>query len=409
MINAIVGSSVFGLPSVIAGKLGSASPWAWVLAALGTGLVMACLAEVASRFGGAGGPYLYARVAFGRLVGIESGWLLYLARITAAASNANLFVILLREFWPGATGPVASRVVLAIIIGGLAALNFRGVGFGAAASNVFAVAKLLPLSLFIIAGLVFTFSAHGVVPQPLPAPPSTWLEAILLLVFAYGGFEAALMPLAEAKDPRRDAPFALFAALVVVTLIYTLTQVVVIHALPDPSAIERPVSAAAGVIAGSGGARIMGAAALLSVFGYLAGATLNVPRLTFAMAEQGDVPAAFGRIHPVFRTPYVSLFCFSALVWLLAANGSFLQNLTLSAVSRLVTYAMVCAALVQLRRREVAPAPLFTLPAGPVFALAGILFALTIVTRMSWREGLVLALTLVAGGINWLWARSGRG
>src|SRR5215813_11029862 len=158
MINAIVGSSVFGLPSVVAGKLGSSSPWAWVLAAMGTGLIMACLAEVASRFGGAGGPYLYARVAFGRLVGIESGWLLYLARITAAASNANLLIILLKEFWPGASGPLASRLVLALIIGGLAVLNYRGVGFGAAASNVFAVAKLVPLSLFIIAGLAFAFS-----------------------------------------------------------------------------------------------------------------------------------------------------------------------------------------------------------------------------------------------------------
>ena len=162
MINSIVGSSVFGLPSIVAGKLGSSSPWAWVLAAIGTGFIVACVAEVASRFGGSGGPYLYARVAFGRLVGIESGWLLYLARITAAATNANLFIILLREFWPGASEPLTSRLILAVIIGGLAVLNFRGVWFGAAASNLFAVAKLVPLGLFIIAGLVFAFSSHGV-------------------------------------------------------------------------------------------------------------------------------------------------------------------------------------------------------------------------------------------------------
>jgi basic amino acid/polyamine antiporter, APA family len=406
MINAIVGSSVFGLPSVIAGKLGAASPWGWVLAALGTGLIMACLAEVASRFGGAGGPYLYARVAFGRLVGIESGWLLYLARITAAASNANLLIILLKEFWPGASGPLESSLALAVIIGGLAVLNYRGVGFGAAASNVFAVAKLVPLTLFIIVGLGFAFSSSGIQPQPFPVSPTTWLETILLLVFAYGGFEAALMPLAEAKDPRRDAPFALFAALGAVTVIYTLTQFVVLHVLADPAASERPVSAAAGVIAGTAGAKIMGAAALVSVFGYLAGATLNVPRLTFAMAEQDDVPAVFGRIHPTFRTPYVSLFCFSAVVWLLAASGTFLQNLTLSSVSRLITYATMCAALVQLRRSENAPAPVFRLPAGPLAAGLGILFSLTIVTRMSWREGAVLAVTLLLGGLNWLWARA---
>jgi amino acid transporter len=408
MINSIVGSSVFGLPSIVAGRLGSSSPLAWVLAAIGTGLIIACIAEVASRFGGAGGPYLYARIAFGRLVGIESGWLLYLARITAAATNANLFVILLKEFWPGASDPFASRLILAVIIGGLGVLNYRGVWFGAAASNVFAVAKLVPLGLFIIAGLAFAFSSHGVEPQPIPAPLSTWLEAILLLVFAYGGFEGALMPLAEAKDPRRDAPFALFTALAVVTLVYTLTQFVVVHVLPDPTVSERPLSAAAGVFAGLAGAKIMGAAALISIFGYLAGVTLNVSRLTFAMAEQDDLPAAFARIHPKFRTPYVSLFFYCVLVWLLAASGTFLQNLTLSVVSRLVIYAMVCAALVRLRRRELAPAALFTLPAGTAVAAAGILFSLTIVARLSWREGAALALTLLLGALNWLWARSRR-
>ncbi|HSE45925.1 MAG TPA: APC family permease, partial [Gemmatimonadales bacterium] len=371
MINSIVGSSVFGLPSIVAGKLGSSSPWAWVLAAIGTGFIVACVAEVASRFGGAGGPYLYARIAFGRLVGIESGWLLYLARITAAATNANLFIILLKEFWPGASEPLTARLILALIIGGLGILNYRGVGFGAAASNVFAVAKLVPLGLFIIAGLGVAFSSHGVQPLPIPAPASTWLEAILLLVFAYGGFEGALMPLSEAKDPRRDAPFALFTALGVVTLIYTLAQFVVIHVLPDPSAPERPLSAAAGVFAGVAGAKIMGAAALVSIFGYLAGVTLNVSRLTFAMAEQNDAPAAFGRIHPQFRTPSVSLFWYCVLVWVLAASGTFLQNLTLSAISRLVIYALMCAALVQLRRRELAPAPGFTLPAGTIVAAAG--------------------------------------
>ena len=264
MINAIVGSSVFGLPSVIAGRLGSVSPLAWVFAALGSGVIMVCFAEVASRFTEAGGPYLYARVAFGRLVGIEMGWLLYLARVTAAATNANLMVILLGGFWPEATGPVESRVVLAIVIGGLTAINYRGVGFGAAASNVFALAKLIPLGLFLVAGLAFILRGNGPALHYTMATPETWLEAVLLLMFAYGGFEAALMPMAEARNPRRDAPFALFVALGVVTLVYTITQLIVIHSLADPAATERPVSAAAGVIAGPAGAAFMGVVALIS-------------------------------------------------------------------------------------------------------------------------------------------------
>lgn len=406
MINAIVGSSVFGLPSVIAGRLGSVSPLAWVFAALGSGVIMVCFAEVASRFTEAGGPYLYARVAFGRLVGIEMGWLLYLARVTAAATNANLMVILLGGFWPEATGPVESRVVLAIVIGGLTAINYRGVGFGAAASNVFALAKLIPLGLFLVAGLAFILRGNGPALHYTMATPETWLEAVLLLMFAYGGFEAALMPMAEARNPRRDAPFALFVALGVVTLVYTMTQLIVIHSLADPAATERPVSAAAGVIAGPAGAAFMGVVALISVTGYLAGVTLNVPRLTFAMAQEQDLPEVFGKIHPRFRTPYVSLLCFSLAVWLLAAGGSFLQNLTLSAVSRLITYALICAALVRFRRRDLAPPALFVLPGGTTFAAIGILFSGALATRMSAREGLILVVALILGWLNWMWARS---
>ena len=144
---------MFGLPSVVAGELGAASPLAWLLAAAGMALIVACFAEVASRFGQAGGQYLYARVAFGRLAGIEMAWLTYLVRLTAAATNANLFVISLAEFWPGATGPLESRIILAAILLPLAIANYRGVGSGLNVSTTFTIAKLVPLGIFVVAGL----------------------------------------------------------------------------------------------------------------------------------------------------------------------------------------------------------------------------------------------------------------
>ncbi|HEY9507424.1 MAG TPA: APC family permease, partial [Gemmatimonadales bacterium] len=196
VLNSVIGSSVFGLPSVIAGQLGGASPWAWLLAGLGMVLVVAAFAEVASRFHRAGGTYLYARVAFGRFAGIEMAWLTYLVRLTAAATNANLFVIYLAEFWPGATAPVATRVVLAVVLLPLVVLNYRGIRGGVGTSTVFAAAKLAPLAIFIIAGLwaMTAGTGSGNLPRQAAADAGTWLEAILLLVFAYGGFEAALLP-----------------------------------------------------------------------------------------------------------------------------------------------------------------------------------------------------------------------
>ena len=406
VLNGIVGSSVFGLPSVIAGLVGDRSPWPWLLAGLGMVVVVLCFAEVASRFREAGGAYLYARVAWGSLAGIEMGWLLYLVRLTAAATNANLLVISLGEFWPelgGFRGPL----VLAGVLGALGILNVRGVSGGAAASNLLSLGKVVPLALFAAGGVALVIAGAGVTPPRVEAGAATWLHAILLLVFAYGGFEAALFPLAEARDPERDAPFALLVALGTVTVLYTLTQFVVSHALPSPAEAERPVVAAARALGGEGAATVMAWTAVISVTGYLAGATLNVPRLTYAMAEQGDLPGIFQRLHPRYRTPWVSVLVYVTLVWLLAASGSFLQNLTLSAVSRLLTYGAVCLAMLRMRQQTGIPSARFVVPAGRVVALLGVGFGLLLLTRTSGREALVLAGTVVAALMTWLWRRRG--
>jgi len=379
-------------------------------------LVVASFAEVASRFSRAGGTYLYARVAFGRLAGIQMAWLTYLVRLTAAATNANLFIIYLAEFWPRATEPVESRLLLAVVLLPLAAANYRGVRGGVGTSNAFAVAKLAPLGLFIVAGLLLVTAREGAPASPpaIQADAGTWLEAILLLVFAYGGFESALLPLSEAKDPRRDAPVALFAALGLCALLYTLVQFVVVAALGDPGASSRPLAAAARVFLGPFGAGLMAAGALVSVYGYLSAAMLNVPRLTYAMAAEGDLPPRLGAVHPRFRTPHVSVMVFAASVWTFAAAGTFLQNLTLSAVSRLLTYGAISVALVVLRRKETAPRSgvepaWLRLPGGHAVAALGLAFSAVLALRMSQREVVVLAGTLLAGALHWLWMRSGAG
>jgi basic amino acid/polyamine antiporter, APA family len=411
MLNGVIGSSVFGLPSVIAGMLGPVSPWAWIVAALGVGVVVACFAEVASRFGEAGGPYLYGRAAFGRLAGIEMGWVAYLVRLTAGATNANLFVIYLGQFWPATQAPLASRLVLAALIAPLALVNYRGVASGTRLSGLLLSLKLVPLCFFVLAGLALLLPT-ALVATTAAVPQGNWLDAILLLVFAYGGFEAALIPLGEASSPERDAPFALFITLGVCAVLYSLVQLVVLAALADPASAARPLAAAAREFLGPAGAGFMTVAALLSVYGYLAGAMVNVPRLTYAMAAEGDLPRGFARVHPRFRTPATSVVVYAILVWLLAASGGFLSNLSLSAVSRLFTYGVVCAALPRLRtldriRPATAPAR-FQLPAGGLWAMAGIGFALVLATRMTRQELVLMMLTLVLGMVNWLWVRSAR-
>src|ERR1700752_829310 len=199
-VNCIVGSGIFGLPAPVAGFVGRWSPVAVLLAGLAMAAIIACYAGAASQFTETGGHYLYVRRAFGRFAGVQVGWMTLLSRLTACAAAVNLLVISLGEFWPGAGAPLARFAVVSLFVGTLGLANYRGVAAGTLVSNVSVVAKLVPLALVAAVGMVY------LVAHPLPAAPVSaagldgWLKALLLLIFAYGGYEAALFPSGEAKD-----------------------------------------------------------------------------------------------------------------------------------------------------------------------------------------------------------------
>jgi basic amino acid/polyamine antiporter, APA family len=403
VINSMIGSAVFGLPSQIAALTGRASPIAVIIAGGGIGIVMACYAELASYFTDAGGPYLYGREAFGRLMGIEIGWMLWLAQLSACAANGNLFVIYLAQFWHEADKPLPRFVVLTVLVGFLALINYRGVRGGARVSDLFTVAKLLPLVIVVVTGLIYLLThPKTALTTSFPSPANHWRNAILLMFFAYGGFETALVPMSEAKNPRRDAVFALFTSLIVVTSIYTLVQWIVVATLVDPASSARPLADVATLTLGRGGAAFVALGALVACYGYLSAKILGVPRITFALAQEGDFPKIFGAVHPRFQTPYFSILIFAALTWALALVGNFSWNVTLSAFARLFYYGAGCAGLLILRRKRPGEA-LFQLPGGVPLAIIGILICLVLVTRIDMGRSLILFGVLLAALLNWLW------
>lgn len=405
VVNCIIGSGVFGLPSVLASLLGRASVLAVALAALAMAIIMACFAEASSRFAHTGGPYLYAQEAFGRFMGIQVAWLVWFVRLASCAANANLFVIYLGEFWPNATRPAMKLLILTLLIGVLAAINFRGVKAGTHVSTSFTIAKLASLGFVTLAGAFYFLTRHPVSPTFNLTPGGTqWARAIVLLIFAYGGFEAALISAGEAKDPRRDLPFGLFAALITCALIYGLIQWVVVGVLPDPSQSQRPLADVARIAIGSGGAAITALGALFSIYGYLSGNMLTTPRITFALAEHGDFPSAFALVHPRFRTPYFSILIFALLVWLLAFFGTFAGNATLSAGSRLFYYGVVCAAVPALRRKKPEP-PLFRLPYGTPIGIAGAMLCAALLTQIEYNKSLILLAAVAVAFFNWIAVR----
>lgn len=402
VVNSIIGSGVFGLPSVVAGLIGQYSPYAVLGAGAGMSIIMGCFAEVASRFQEAGGPYLYARVAFGRLMGIQTAWMLWLGQITAPAANANLFVIYLGEFWPQAKHPFPRALILTALVGLLAFINVRGVRGGTRVSNLFTAAKLVPLLSVIAMGLFLLHGHHWhiAMASSSPSTPKQWMQSLLLLVFAYGGFETALAPMSEAKNPRRDAPFALFVALLVCTALYALIQWAVVGVLPNAMHSERPLADVARLAVGPIGAALVAVGALISFYGYLSAKILAMPRVPFALAEQGDFPKVFAAVHRRYHTPYFSIVVFAALIWGFALIGEFKWNVTLSAVARLLYYGVGCAAL-PILRRKLPEGAMFQLPAGNFLAVLGVILCIVFVTRVDFGQSMILIATVALAFVNW--------
>jgi len=403
-LNSILGSGIFGLPSILAALLGAWSPLAVLLGGAATAAIVACYAEVASQFSASGGTYLYIRTAFGRLAGLETAWLMLLGRLTACAGALNLLVAYLAEFWPRAEAPVPRFWIITLLLATLTFVNVRGVGGAARLGNATAVAKLAALLLVIAVGGLY-LAHHGAPPAARPpAGVGRWADALLLLLFAYGGYEVALNPMGEARDPRHDAPFALLTALLVVTVLYCALQVVVVAVLPDAAASTRPLAEVARIATGAAGAGVIAAGALVSVYGYLSANLLAVPRMTFALAEARDFPRLFARVHPRWHTPYASIVMFAVVLWACALLGSFTWNITLSAVARLLYYAALCAAVPVLRRRARRPAG-FRVRGGLALPIIGIAVCVALGTRVDFSKSLVLLATIGLALGNWMAVR----
>jgi basic amino acid/polyamine antiporter, APA family len=372
VVNGVIGSAIFGMPGLIAGLVGPLSPLAWVLAGLGMLTMILCFAEVGSRFKESGGPYLYAREAFGSFVGFQAGWLTFWIRVFTFAANVNLFTNYLAQVLPAAGSGGGRLSVLTLLVALLTWINLVGVRQATWTVNAFTIAKLLPLLLLILLGLGHV-SRDTMASQTVASPD--WTQAILLLVFAYGGFEAPLIPASEARDPRRDTAFALLAGTAVVATIYVLVQLAVVGLVPGVAGEQAPVAAAYQVLAGPPGVAFASLAAMVSVYGWAMGTVLQSPRVLFSMAERRELPELFGRVHARFHTPHIAILFFSLIGWGLAVSGTFVSNATLSVVVRLVTYGLTCASLPVFRKRLAEP-PGFRLPAAPVIVALGLAFGL---------------------------------
>jgi APA family basic amino acid/polyamine antiporter len=395
VLNGVIGAGIFGLPSRTFALAGDYSLVSFVVCAVCVFLIVLSFAEVASRFSGTGGPYLFARDTFGPLTGFLVGWLVWVARVTAFAANCSLLPAYLGFFFPAVNAGLPRAVLLTFVVVTLTLMNVRGVRSATDAGNVLVIGKLLPLAIFILAGFFFMHASRFTFAH---APGyHAFSQSVLLLVYAFTGFEMAVIPAGEVRNPRRDIPAALIIGTAGVVLVYVSIQAVSIGTLPGLAASTRPLADAAANFLGPGGAAMITIGIVISLAGNLNVLLLSGSRLIFAMAERDELPTRLAAIHARFRTPLPAILLTAAVMLLLTLSGTFIYLLTISTLSRLATYIVTCGSVPVLRRRAGAPAAAFQLPGGIAIAFLAILLCLWLLSNSNLREARDTFLAVLTG------------
>ncbi len=395
-VNTIIGAGIFGLPAKVTALIGGYSLLAFVFCAVIIGFIVVCFAEVSSRFSATGGMYLYAKEAFGSIVGFEVGWLYWIVRVTTFAANCNLLLAYLGFFVPDADKGALRIILISSVVVVFTVVNFLGVKESVILTNIFTVGKIVPLLVFAFVGLLFVQPGNF----SFDAAPdyTSFSSAVLLLIYAFVGFEAAVIPAGETKDPQKNVPFALLVALVFCAGLFIIIQIVAIGTLPELAKSERPLADAAANFMGAFGAAFIALGAVVSILGNLNGGFLAASRMPYAMAEQRELPAIIGATHARFKTPYVSLLLTSAAMFFLTIQSSFISALTIATITRLIVYATTCAALPVFRRKTNAPEAKFIAPFGIAASILSLILIVWLLTNVDYqKEGLTLVIAAVVG------------
>ena len=395
-VNGLIGAGIFGLPSGAASLAGEYSPVVYVVCALLILPIVLCFAEAASYFRGTGGPIRYSTEAFGPFIGFQTGWLYYVSTVAGLAANSVLLVDNLGFFWMGATLGAGRALSLALIWVTLMFLNVIGSTSAIRSLAVLTVGKLGVLLLLVVLGIAYLGS--DLLPNIQSDVPSVgeFGAAALLLIYAFVGFESAVIPAGESRRPARDIPVALLLALGGVALLYVLIQMVSMEAVPDIAASTSPLLDVANALIGPMGASVLILGVVASVGGNLLRGAFAAPRLTYALALDGSLPQWFGTVHDRFQTPANSILFFVSLVFLLAVYGSFIWLAAAAVVSRLLMYVVICVAIPRLRLTH-ANAQGFLLPGGYLLPVLGISACAWLTLQVS-RESLLATMSVVALG-----------
>lgn len=402
-LNSVIGAGIFALPATIAARAGSFSPWLFLIVGLLVITIVLTFAELASYFRESGGPVLYTVTAFGPLVGFGTGWILFISRVSAFAANSTVLAKYLGSVWPLVADGIGRTVLITALCAALTYANYTGVKDGVRTLVVFTFMKLTPIVLLIIFGLQYV-SADTFLPSGMPVIED-FGGTVLLLIYAFVGFESTTIVSGESTNPRRTLPIAMVTTLIAIGIFYFLIVLVYISVLPGAGEDGGTLVSVGEVLFGPIGIILITLAAVFSIGGNLASIMLAVPRLTFAMAEHHLLPKWFGVVHKKYSTPGNSILFLGGLGLVLALSGSFVKLAIAASLTRLISYILCIAALPVIRNQvsEETKAQAYRLKGGYAIPAIAMIVCFWIAAQSnleSWIfTGKLLAVGLVFYGI----------
>ena len=402
VLNAVIGAGIFALPGRVAVSAGLWSPWLFLVVGVLFLAVVLTFAELASYYDRTGGPVLYATDAFGPLAGFSTGWLIYLARMTAFAANANIMAEYLASLSDVFASDNARFIIISLVTIGLTWANVLGVKDGIRTLGVLTVLKIVPLLLLVLLGLQHVTGAT------LVPGGNFHVDDIggttLLLIYAYVGFETIGVTAGETSKPRRTIPMALVRTILLTGLLYFLIVLVFVAVIPEEQYAGATLVDVGRALAGPTGAVVIAIAAVFSIGGNLASSMLAAPRLIYSLAENRLLPQWFAHVHDRYATPSRAIIVMGAMALVLGLTSDFVNLAIGSAVVRLIGY-MICIASLPVIRRQATPETserAWRLPGGYLIPAIALAICLWLVAQSKGEDWIKVSVLLAIGVVLYL-------
>lgn len=356
VVGSIIGADIYITPALVAGMMGPAGVFVWVIAGIFAVVIALVFAYTSYHVPKVGGPFAFVSKAFGNFYGFVTGWAMLSAEMMTLPVFTIVFTRYLNyfielELWE-------ELLVKGLFLFSLIFVNIIGVKIGGRVNDALTIIKLCPLVLVIVSGIIFlTYNPEKLNENYTPIAPlgfDNFGAAFVLVFWAFAGFEMGTIPASEVKNPRKIIPKAIVLGITMVVLFY-LTINFVVYGSVNWNELSRstfPLVLVGSLVIGYIGATIVGVGALTSVSGSTAAFSLGVSRLYYALSINGLFPKIFSNVHKKYKTPYMALIIQGVIAFILSAYGGLIQLISFSVFNLAFMYIFVCLSFIVLKKEK---------------------------------------------------------